>query len=122
MPHEEVHVATLLFWCDTDTLNIYVSTSKHTEKMWWYPEHQQVSAAVAIGLQKSLPYSMQMRGKLEVFDPASNKTVTEGYEKIASELDDITKPDTIMLKFTPSWARYTDRANGYTMYPISLNR
>lgn len=121
MPHGDVHVAALLFWCDTDTLNVYVSTSKHTEKMWWYPEHNQVSAAVAIGLEKRLPYSLQMRGRLEVFDPASNETVLEGYKKIASELDDITKPDVVMLRFIPSWARYTDRAHGYITHPISLN-
>ena len=88
MPHGEVHVAALLFWCDTNTLNVYVSTSKHTEKMWWYEKQEQVNAAMAIGLQKSLPYSMQMRGKL--------------------------------LKFTPTWARYTDRQGGYITYPISL--
>lgn len=122
MPHGEVHVAALLFWCDIDTLNVYVSTSKHTEKMWWHPEHKQVGAAVAIGLQKSLPYSVQMRGQLEVFDSASNAIVAEHYTKIASELDDITKPDVVMLKFTPSWARYTDRASGYVTHQISLDQ
>jgi general stress protein 26 len=122
MPHGEVHVAALLFWCDTDTLTVYVSTSKHTEKMWWHPEHKQVSAAVAIGLQKSLPYSVQMRGKLEIFDPTSNTYIAENYKEIASELDDITKSDIVMLKFTPLWARYTDRAGGYITHQISLDR
>jgi len=120
MPHGEVHVAALLFWCDPKTLHVYVSTSRHTEKMWWYPRQKQVSAAVAIGLQKRLPYSLQMRGQLEVFDPDSNEEVANHYKSIASSLDDITKPDILMLKFTPTWARYTDREGGYITYPISL--
>lgn len=110
LPNGEVHTAPVLYWCDTETLKIYFSTGKNTEKMSWRRNGQlSAKASVAVGLRRKVPYLVQMRGTVQEFDLGSNKKIVEEYEKRSSDKDDITDPDTIMICFTPTWARYTNR-------------
>jgi general stress protein 26 len=122
MPEEAVHAAVLRYWCDTQNLNIYMSTSKKSEKMWWLRKGKtSVKTSIAIGLTHQQPYSLQMRGTLEVFDPQSDSYISEQYSKVASELDHIDDPNNVMIVFRPNWARYTDRVTDQKlMYPITL--
>lgn len=122
MPDDQVHVAPLRFWCDVRDLCVYMTTSRASEKMWWLREGKLfVNASVAIGVTRKLPYSLQMRGTLEIFDPNADTYVAEQYSKIASELDNIYDPSNTMIKFCPTWARYTDRATEQKlMYSIDL--
>lgn len=111
MPNGGVHAAVLRFWCDITTLNLYMATSKTSEKMWWLSQGKTfVQASVAIGLVHQMPYSLQMRGTLETFDPKSDEHVTEEFSRIVSDLNDIHDPKNTMIVFRPDWARYTDRA------------
>jgi hypothetical protein len=96
-------------------------TSKASEKMWWVRGGEpSVQAAIACGFEKELSYSLQMRGRLEVFNPESNPHAANEYAGRASQLDIINDPENAMVVFIPSWARYTDRANGYITHQITL--
>ena len=121
MPEGDVYVAPLLFWGDSDNLRMYMCTSRTSEKMWWLQSGRtSVRAALAIGLAKSLPYSLQMRGRLEVFDPLSDPSAGAQYRLIASDLNNPDDPANAMIVFIPEWARYTDRAHDYTKHQIAL--
>lgn len=109
LPSGDIHIAPLLFYCDPDTLTIYMSTAHDTEKMTWYRKGDKVvRAGIAIGVSKKLPYLVQMRGELRVFDHKSDDSIYQAYMKRAHQLDDPRSPKNVMIMLRPTWVRYSD--------------
>lgn len=109
LPSGEVHVAPLLFWCDPRTLYVYMSTAQDSEKLTWHCEgHTTTQASVAIGTGKGLPYLLQMRGRLSLFDYQCDDSVDTAYMRIAHMLDDPRKIGNTMIVLKPTWVRYSD--------------
>ncbi len=76
-----------------------------------------VQASVVIGLAKKLPYLLQMRGTLELFDYQSDPYIASQYLERASDLDNPRNVKNTMIVFKPQWARYNTWAD-HTMHTL----
>lgn len=120
LPDGGVHTTPLLYWMDVTTLNVYMATAKEFEKMWWYRNDESNSkASIVIGLAKKLPYLLQMRGTLEVFDYMSDSYNASQYLKISSSLDNQRHSKNTMVVFKPNWAKYNSWKE-HTTHTLSL--
>jgi general stress protein 26 len=116
-----VHVAPMVFYNTFEPLDFYFVTARDSVKFTMLHTHSQINAALVVGTEKDTPYSVQMRGTLEEVDPDENKKIIDDYyEKRGNRNDPVDDPENCLIKFTPTWARYTDYSEGYDKYELDL--
>lgn len=109
-----IHAASLLYWNKSEPLELYFVTSRSSEKFQLLEHEAEIRCAAVVGTEKHTPFSLQMRGTIKEVDPTSYSSELEAYyEKRGNHDDDISSPDSCLLKFTPDWARFTDYSKGY---------
>lgn len=109
-----VHAASLLYWHSPVPLHFYFVTGKATEKYTLLRTQPTVPAALVVGTEKGTPFTVQLRGRIEAIDPKMHLNIVHNYyKKRGNRSDDIDNPKNGLLKFTPTWGRFTDYAKGY---------
>jgi general stress protein 26 len=116
-----IHAASLLYWNSLDPLRFYFVTSRESEKYTLLETEKSINCAVVVGTEKGTPFTLQMRGTMQEVDPNEHKEIVESYyTKRGNHQDDIDAPDTCLLEFIPSWARFTDYLKGYDTHELEL--
>lgn len=116
-----LHAASLLYANSTEPLEFFFVTSRDSEKYSLLKTKDNIPCAVVIGTEKDTPFTIQMRGKLKEIDPQEyGVQINAYYEKRGNRHDDINNPDNCLLKFTPTWARFTDYSKGYKRYLLDI--
>jgi regulatory protein len=112
-----IHAASLVFWLDPEDSSVYFITGRKTEKCRSILKQTEVQAACVIGTTKGTPFSLQMRGRATIADPAEYSAVVEEYyRKRGNRNDDIGDPGNVLLRFAPTWLRiteYTEELEGF---------
>ncbi len=109
-----LHIATLVFYHTELPLMLYFVTSKNSEKLQMLKVGKPITAACVVGTYKGTPFTLQMRGTVQVIDHSKHQDIVDAYyKKRGNRHDDIVDGISVMLKFTPNWARFTDYTNGY---------
>jgi hypothetical protein len=94
-----LHAASLLYWNSDEPLELYFVTSRNSEKVKLLKTNGVVPCAVVIGTEKDTPFTLQMRGIICEINPDDySDKVNAYYEKRGNRHDDITSPDTCLLK------------------------
>lgn len=116
-----VHAASLLYWHSPTPLRIYFVTAKTTEKYTLLHTKPSIPAALVIGTEKGTPFTVQLRGTVNAIDPKKNLDIVDAYyQKRGNRSDDIGDPNNSLLRFTPTWGRFTDYATGYDQFFLDL--
>jgi general stress protein 26 len=103
------HSAAMHFSHSEDPLLMYFSTDSSTEKAQSIKDGAKMKASVVVGFDEETFETFQLRGEIEVVNEPSERTMVQeihyakhpGSEKYKED------PTTLMLRFTPSWWRYT---------------
>lgn len=116
-----IHAASLLYANNTEPLEFYFVTARDSEKYTLLKTTNSITCAVVVGTEKETPFTLQMRGELGEIDPLEYEgQVKAYYQKRGNHRDDINKPGTCLLRFTPTWARFTDYSKGYERYFLDI--
>jgi uncharacterized protein YhbP (UPF0306 family) len=117
MPVDEqgtLHIATLHYSHNPEPLQFYFVTGRDTEKCTLLKQKASVQAACVVGTTRGVPFTVQMRGELRIVEPKDRKEAVAAYQqKRHSRNDDLADGKNVLLEFTPSWARFTDFAEGW---------
>lgn len=117
-----LHSATLGYWHTTDPLTFFFVTSKNSEKCQLLNVKKELPATCVVGTYMGTDFTLQMRGTLRILDQSQyQKEIDSFCEKRGKSRDYIIKPDSVLLGFTPNWARYTDYSQGWDHHMLQLN-
>lgn len=115
-----VHTAPLLYWHSERPLSFYFVTDSRSEKCKLLNKRKSLPAACVVGTERGTPFMLQMRGVLEVIEDPSSRILDAYYAKRKNHTDDIQDKNSVCLRFTPTWARYTDYSEGYAKHMLNL--
>lgn len=116
-----IHASPLAFWHDSQTLHCYFVTHIDTEKCQLLKSRSHVVSSCVVGTGKHTEYLLQMRGRTSIVAATDYAhQVEQYYNKRSSRRDDIDMPGSVLLRFIPDWARYTDYADNGRQYTIAL--
>ena len=120
--NDELHASSLIYWNSTEPLLFYFITSGDSVKFTLLKSKAEINCAAVVGTTKGTPFTLQMRGLLSEIAAEENKDVLENYYyKRGNDKDDITDPNTCLLRFQPKWARFTDYSQGYLQNFLKLD-
>lgn len=115
-----IHIATLGFWHSDNPLRFYFVTSKLTEKCTLLRDGSQQKAACVVGTVKGTAFTLQMRGTLQIVDKTTHSSDVAAYTKKRGNDNDLANPNSALLEFVPSWARFTDYAVSWQPQMLDL--
>lgn len=116
------HSATLGYWHKSDPLNFYFVTSKNSQKCQLLKDKQELPAACVVGTYMGTSFTLQMRGTLRILDQDQHQTEIDSFcKKRGKTKDQLFNPDSVLLGFTPNWARFTDYSQGWDHHFLELN-
>jgi general stress protein 26 len=106
------HAATVHFAFGGNPESIYIMTSRDYKKCQPIIKNGKTRASFVIGTDEAEMKTMQMDGEIEFAVLEEDKEVY--FEHFPDRKDKYEEPDDVILKFTPTWWRYTDfkAANG----------
>ncbi len=108
------HAAVLHYSHTTNPLTIYVGTENTSRKMEALVKNKSGKASLVIGFSDEEWKTLQMDGDVHVISPEeAEKIQAIHYKKHPGAEKFKNNPETIFIKFTPSWWRYSD----YTTNP-----
>lgn len=117
-----LHAAALLYLKSPESLEFFFITSRESEKCTLLRTRKEIPCAAVIGTERDTPFTLQMRGVLQEADPENYEhEVALYYEKRGNHHDDISDPSTCLLKFYPTWARFTDYAKNYARFMLDID-
>lgn len=104
-----LHSATVHYSCDFDQFTFYFQTRRETMKAQAALNSTNKTAAMVIGFSEDEWITVQLHGTIEaVTDPAALERVyTVHYAKLP-ETEAFRNAETVYLKFSPTWWRYSD--------------
>ncbi len=109
-----VHIASLVYWNSNEPLEFYFVTSRQSEKYKLLKKQKEINCAVVVGTENGTPYTLQMRGKVAEVSPAEHAEQIDAYhEKRGNKHDNLGSAGMCLLRFIPTWARFTDYSRGY---------
>jgi general stress protein 26 len=110
LPNETVHAATLHFSHNDDPLELYFATEKSSRKCQGLLEGKSALAAVVVGFSEEEWKTLQMDGSIQaVLDNFELEKIKKvHYAKHPESKQYENEPETLFLKFTPTWWRFTD--------------
>ncbi|MBW7944828.1 pyridoxamine 5'-phosphate oxidase family protein [Patescibacteria group bacterium] len=104
------HAAAVHFSYSAEPLELYFSTSRTSKKCEALLDGSATKASVALGFSEEEWLTLQLDGEIKsVTDPAElSRIQTIHYAKHPRAAKFKDDPETLFLKFTPTWWRYTD--------------
>lgn len=114
---DSLHSAALHFSQSTEPFEIYFSTDRASRKCQALSEAP-TQASIVIGLSSSEWITMQLSGEVVIVEDAAEiERIQEiHYEKNPGSRKFKDDPGTVMLKFTPTWWRFTN----FNTSPVTL--
>lgn len=115
-----LHIATMNYVHLLDPLRFYFMTSSKSEKCRLM-NVQPVAAACNVGTYVGTPFTLQMRGIARILDKTQESEVLEAYfAKRGDKNRNVEGPDSVLVEFTPDWARYTEFSKGWGTTRLEL--
>lgn len=116
LPDGSPHAAALHFSYTTSPFEIYFSTDKTSKKCRSLTNNGTTKASFVIGF-KDNENTLQMNGDVELVTNSEKVKEIENvhYERNPNSAEWRDDPNTVFLKFTPTWWRYSDY-NPYKIY------
>lgn len=108
-----IHIASLGYWHAGNPLKFYFVTSKDTEKCILLLDGSVQKSACVVGTVKGVNFTLQMRGMTQIVDKDTHKNITDAFTKKRGNNSGVDKPETVLLEFTPTWARYVDYSKSW---------
>ncbi len=117
LPDGSPHSATVHYSSQLDPLTLYISTDQKTRKAEVFKTQDSTKASFVVGVSEATWLTLQMHGEANVVrDPEELKAAQAiHYAKHPKALP-YKNDDTIVIKFTPTWWRYSD----YTARPPKI--
>lgn len=116
-----IHAATMRFWHAPQPLKFYFVTDEDTQKCTLLKNGATAKGACVVGTYRGTGFTLQMRGMFEIADTQMHENeITSYYAKRGNRNEDIDEDGTILLMFTPSWARFTDYSKGYGHFMLTI--
>ena len=117
-----LHIATMHYVHMTDPLRFYFATSSKSEKCRLLNEQPEVIAACSVGTYVGTPFTLQMRGHARLLQMADHPDIIEKYfTKRQSSNKNVEGSDSVLVEFTPNWARFTDFSKGWDTTMLDLS-
>lgn len=108
-----LHIATMDYVRTAEPLRFYFITSSESEKCRLLKDGP-VRSACNVGTYYGTPFTLQMRGEAQLLDVDGHQAVLDAYFAKRGETNrNVEGPDSVLLQFTPDWARFTDYAKGW---------
>lgn len=108
-----LHIATMNYVHTAEPLRFYFITSSKSEKCRLMNDGP-VRAACSTGTYYGTPFTLQMRGEARLLERESHQAVLDAYfAKRGDTNRNVEGPSSVLLEFTPDWARFTDYAKGW---------
>lgn len=105
-----IHSATLHYAHEEDPLAFYVWTGKESRKCRPLLSGKEVNASLVIGFDENEFATFQAEGTVKIL--IDEKELDEGWKVYGEKLSDRSggraDQDMVLLRFTPTWWRYTD--------------
>ena len=111
-----LHIATMHYVHMLDPLRLYFITRIESEKCRLLKTGAELPAACNVGTYVETTFTLQMRGTAKMLDKDApeNSTAQEAYFSKRKDLNrNIVGPQSVLIAFTPDWARYTEFAKGW---------
>ena len=115
-----LHIATMHYWHDSKTLNFYFVTEEASEKCALLRDGGTQKAAVVVGTDRGTPFTLQMRGVAQIVSKDEYAFAIDGYTSKRGNSHDVEHEGSVLLQFHPTWARFTDYAQGYDRHQLPL--
>jgi uncharacterized protein YhbP (UPF0306 family) len=116
-----LHIATMNYLHLENPLSFYFMTSSKSEKCQLLNIQPSVIAACNVGTYKGTPFTVQMRGTARLLNKTEQADVLDAYyRKRETNNKNVEGPDSVLLAFTPSWARFTDFSKGWDTTMLEL--
>jgi general stress protein 26 len=117
LPDNIPHAAALHYSTNGDLFELYFSTEKSSKKCEGLLSGKTVKSSLVVGFSEEEWVTLQMDGEVEVVsDNDLEKVQKIHYARHPNSAKYKDKPETIFLKFTPKWWRYTD----YNTDPLTI--
>jgi uncharacterized protein YhbP (UPF0306 family) len=116
-----VHAATLTYWHDERPLAFYFVTGESSEKCRLLIDGASQKAALVVGTVKGTPFTLQMRGVVEIVSKTELAEQIASYTAKRGNNHDLDQPGNILLRFVPDWARFTDYSKGWDTTILALS-
>lgn len=110
LPDNSLHAAAMHFSHANEPFELYFSTENTSRKCKGLLHGEVVNAAVVVGLSETEWITIQLDGVVQIVSDKSEleKIQTIHYSKHPNSAQYKDAPETVFLKFTPKWWRYTD--------------
>ncbi len=110
LPDNSLYAAAMHFSFSENTLEFYFSTSRESHKFTAFQNNSQVASSMVIGLSEEEWKTMQISGKLEVVanQEEIQKIKAVHYQRHPKSKDFESDPNTVFLKLTPTFHKFTD--------------
>jgi general stress protein 26 len=116
-----LHAAAMQYCLVSEPLELYFMTARSSVKATLLKSQDSIPCAVVIGAEESTPYTVQMRGSLSGAGSTESRDMLGLFdEKYGREDRGPNAVNDCMLKFTPSWVRFTDYSDNYSRHVLDL--
>ena len=115
-----IHGATLTYWHEERSLAFYFVTGKASEKCRLLQDGSRQKAALVVGANNGTAFTPQMPGTVQIVSKDMYAEQITGYTEKRGNSNDLDRPDSVLLQFLPTWARFTDFAKGWNTSVLDL--
>lgn len=116
-----IHIAAMRCMATINPFRIYFVTGKESEKCGLLRTGRHAKAACEIGAHEDPDIYLQMRGTVQMFEFSNLPQVVEAYFAHRGEPNRMKEGSTsVLLEFTPTYAKYTDYAEGWEKHTLEL--
>lgn len=109
LPDGSSHSAALHYSHNSDPLEIYFSTERSSRKCSGIKDGGSASASVVVGFSEEGMVTLQLSGTASIVGKDQLESIHQvHYQKHPGSEQYKDDPETVFIKFVPSWWRYTD--------------
>lgn len=110
LPDGSIHSASMHFSHNNNTFELYFSTERSSRKCTCLLNGDSVKGSVLVGVDDKVWKQLQMSGDITMVTDSNelSSIMNIHYAKHKESEKYKDDPETVFLKFTPSWWKYTD--------------
>lgn len=116
-----IHIAAMRCFVTTNPLRVYYVTSRGSEKCALLKQDSEISAACDIGGHIEPEMYVQMRGFVRMFEFSDRPDIVSSYFAHRGSSQDKEGDSSVLLEFEPTYAKYTDYAEGWQKHLLDLS-
>lgn len=115
------HAATLGYWHRSEPFSFFFITNKNSQKCQLLKDKNELPAACVVGTYMDTAFTLQMRGTITILDNGQHQSEIDSFcKKRGKSREQLVNPDSVLLCFTPNWARYIDFSQGWDQHFLDL--